>query len=73
MSRRGLFVDAEIFERLQHVEITLAGGDDAEARVRRIDHDAVDAVGARERARGLAPRIGAGAFPDRAADRASGC
>ena len=50
---RGFRVDAEVFERLQHVEIALAGGDDAQARLRRIDHDAVDAVRARERARGL--------------------
>ena len=51
--RGGTRVDAEIFQRLQHVEIALAGGDDAEPRLRRIDHRAVDAVGARERDRGL--------------------
>ena len=51
--RRGLSVDAQIFERLQHVEIALARGDDAEAWMRRIDHHAIDAIGARERARGL--------------------
>ena len=50
---RFLGADAEIFERLQHVEIALAGRDDAEPRARRIDHDAIDAVRARERDRGL--------------------
>ena len=40
---RGACVDAEVLERLQHVEVALAGGDDAEARLRRIDDDAVDA------------------------------
>ncbi len=49
----GRLVQAEVFERLQHVEVALAGGDDAQARVRRIDRHAVDAVGARERLRGL--------------------
>ena len=49
----GARVEVEVFQRLQHVEVGLAGGDDAEARVRRIDDDAVDAVGARERLRGL--------------------
>ena len=39
-----LFGDAELGERLPHVEIGLAGGDDAEARLRRIDHHAVEAL-----------------------------
>ena len=49
----GRLAQAEVFERLQHVQIRLAGGDDAQPRGRRIDHDAVDVVGARERLRGL--------------------
>ena len=49
----GVLVKPEVFERLQHVEVALAGGDDAEPRVRRVDHDAVDAVRPRERLRGL--------------------
>ena len=43
------FSDAELGERLPHVEIGLAGGDDAQPRLRRIDHHAVEAVGAGER------------------------
>ena len=39
-------VDAEIVERLAHVEIGFAGGDDAEARLRAVDDDAVEPVGA---------------------------
>src|SRR5262249_16244633 len=50
---RFLRADAEIFERLQHVEIALAGRHDTEPRARRIDDYAVDAVRARERDRGL--------------------
>ena len=46
-----LFGDAELGERLPHVEIGFAGGDDAEPRLRRIDHHAVEAVGAGERLR----------------------
>ncbi len=46
-----LFGDAELGQCLPHVEIGFAGGDDAEARLRRIDHHAVEAVGARERLR----------------------
>ncbi len=50
---RVALADAQVLERLQHVEVALAGGDDAQARVRRVEHGLVDAVGARERARGL--------------------
>ncbi len=46
-------VQAQVLQRLQHVQVGLAGGDDAQARLRRIDHQAVDAIGARERLRGL--------------------
>ncbi len=49
----GASVQAQVFQRLQHVEIALAGGDDAQARIRRIDHGAIDAVGAGEGLRGL--------------------
>ena len=38
-------VEPQVGERLAHVEIGLAGGDDAEARVRGIDDDPVQAVG----------------------------
>ncbi len=44
--------DAELGQRLPHIEIGLAGRNDAEPRPRRIEHDAVEAVGARE---GLRP------------------
>ena len=40
-------VDAEVFQRLHDVEIGLAGGDDAEAAVRTVDHRAVEVVGPR--------------------------
>ena len=50
---RLLGADAEIFERLQHVEIALAGRDDAEPSARRIDDDAIDAVRSRECDRSL--------------------
>lgn len=49
----GGFVQAQVLQRLQHVQIALAGGDDAQPRVRRVQHQAVDAVGARERLRRL--------------------
>src|SRR5205085_3481635 len=39
-----LLVDPQILERLQHVEIALARSDDAQARIRRIDRDAVEAI-----------------------------
>jgi hypothetical protein len=45
------FIDAEVFQRLQHIKVALAGGDDAEARTRRIQHHLVDLVGARKRLR----------------------
>ena len=48
-------VDAKVVERLAHVEVGLAGGDDAEARRRRIDHGAVEGVGAGEGERGVEP------------------
>ena len=40
------FADAEVVERLPHVEVTLAAGHDAEPRIRRIDDDAVQPVDA---------------------------
>ena len=40
------FGDAEIVQRLPHVEIALAAGDDAEPRLRRIDDDPVQLVDA---------------------------
>jgi hypothetical protein len=39
--------DAEIVERLADVEVTLAAGDDSQPRSRRVDDDAVQAIGAR--------------------------
>src|SRR3546814_17906906 len=51
--RAGIGVEAEVLERLQHVQIRLAGGHDAQPRGRRVDHPAVGAVGARARLRGL--------------------
>ena len=44
------FADAEVFQRLQDIEVTFAGGDDAEPRLGRIEHDAIELVRARERA-----------------------
>ena len=44
-------VDAEILERLQHVEPGLAGGHDAKTRTRAVDRDVVQVVHARELAR----------------------
>jgi len=46
--RRHALVDPEIVERLAHVEIGLAGRDDAEARTRTVEHDLVEPVCARE-------------------------
>ena len=40
--------DAEFLQRLAHIEIGFAGGDDAEPRLRRVDDDAVEPVGAGE-------------------------
>jgi hypothetical protein len=45
---RHLLVDTEVVERLAHVEIGLAGGDDAEARIGAVDDHAVELVGAGE-------------------------
>ena len=39
------FVQTEVIQRLAHVEIGLAGGDDAQARVRRVEHHLVEVVG----------------------------
>jgi len=39
-------VDAEVVESLAHVQIGLAAGDDAQARVRAVDDDLVELVGA---------------------------
>src|SRR3546814_1045422 len=41
-------VDAEVVQGLTHVEIGLAGGDDAEAALAVAEHHAVELVGARE-------------------------
>ena len=46
--RRRPLVDAEVAQRLAHVEVALAGRDDAEPRLPRVDQDAVEAVGPRE-------------------------
>ena len=43
-----LMTDAEIFERLQYIEIALAGGDDTETRFRRIENGLVDFIRACE-------------------------
>nr|GFA13410.1 hypothetical protein [Tanacetum cinerariifolium] len=45
------FVDAELFQRLAHVQVGLAGGDDAQPRLWRIDHHFVEVVGPRKRPR----------------------
>ena len=44
--------DAEIVERLPHIEIGFAGRDDAKPRRRAVDDDAVEPIGAREGDRG---------------------
>jgi hypothetical protein len=44
--RRQCVVDAEVVEGLAHVEVGLAGSDDAQARIGRIDHHLVELVGA---------------------------
>ena len=50
--RRAPLVEPEQVERLAHIEIGLAGGDDADAPARAVEHHAVEAIGARERQRG---------------------
>ena len=57
------FADAEVVERLAHVEIALARGDDAQSRLRAIDDDAVELIGPAVVQRGvdleiLHPRFG---------------
>ncbi len=47
------FIQAQVFQRLQHVQVALAGGDDAQPRARRVHHHLVDGVGAGEGLRGL--------------------
>ncbi|OPZ02233.1 MAG: hypothetical protein BWZ09_02581 [Alphaproteobacteria bacterium ADurb.BinA305] len=42
--RGGGLVDAEVVERLAHVEVALAAGEDAQARLRRVDDHAVQPV-----------------------------
>ena len=37
--------NAHVLQRLHHVEIGLAAGDDAKARIRAVDHNAVEPVG----------------------------
>jgi hypothetical protein len=51
--RREPVVDAEILERLAHVHVRLARGDDPEPRPRAVDDDAVQVVGAAVRERGV--------------------
>ena len=46
--RGSRLVDSQRVERLAHVEIGLAGGDDAQPAPRAVDHHAVESVGARE-------------------------
>ncbi len=46
-------VDAEFLERLPHVEIALARGGDAEARLGRVEDRAIERVDARKRAHGV--------------------
>src|SRR5690606_33659912 len=48
----GRLVQAQVLQRLQHVQVALAGGDDAQPRARRIHHHPVDVVGAGEGLRG---------------------
>ncbi len=43
-----LLIDTQLFEGLAHVQIGLAGGDDAQPRLRRIDHHLVQLVGTGE-------------------------
>ncbi|MGF6635558.1 hypothetical protein OKW39_002709 [Paraburkholderia sp. MM6662-R1] len=43
-ARAGFVVETEVGQRLAHVEISFAAGHDAEARMRRIDFDAVEFV-----------------------------
>ena len=52
-------VDAEVVERLAHVEVALAGGDDAEAplAVRRSQRDVIETVGAHVRLRRRQPLL----------------
>ena len=47
------FVQAQVIQRLTHVEIGLAGGDDAKPRIRRIEHHPVQVVGPGEGACGV--------------------
>ena len=49
---RALPIDAEVVQRLQRVEMRLAGRDDAEPRIAALDDRAVQPVRARERERG---------------------
>ncbi len=41
-------VEAEVVQRLTHVEVGLAGGDDPQARIGRVEHHPVEVVGARK-------------------------
>ncbi len=50
---RDPLVDAEVRERLHGVAEGLAGGDDAQARVGRVPHDAIELVGAHVGRRGV--------------------
>ena len=46
--RRPCGIQSKILERLQDVEVSLAGGDDAEARARGLEDRSVDAIDAGE-------------------------
>lgn len=47
------FIQTEVIQRLAHIEVGLAGGDDAQTRVRRIELDLVEVVGQGKGARGV--------------------
>lgn len=49
----GVLIKAEVDQRLTYVEVRLAGGHDAEARLRRIEHHAVELVGPHVRQAGV--------------------
>jgi len=49
----GFLIQPEVDQRLAHVQVRLAGGHDAEARLRRIHHHAVELVGTHVRQTGV--------------------
>ncbi|MDT4847708.1 hypothetical protein FQZ97_817750 [compost metagenome] len=46
-------VQAEVFQGLAHVQVGFTGGDDAQARIRRIEHQRIEVIGAGEGAGGV--------------------